>query len=143
MNITKNVKTHYVLVKEWQRNDIKKIAITNAQYELYKEELWTKSYSSFFTIHDIDTQEILFEWRASKIDWFEVIKKDKELIHKFWRCSFWVKHPLSMHEWCECAKEYNTLWLLFVDKIKELWYDIKTNRDITDEMRLTYKQKYL
>ena len=136
-----NIKTHYILIKEWKYNEIKKIAVTSAQYELYREELEIKPFNALMTIHDIDTNEILYEWRANKIEWFEKIKKDIWLTQAVFICSFWVKHPLSMWWNCNCSKEFNTLWISFKDKLKEMWYEINYDSDITEEMRLAYKKQ--
>ncbi len=101
--LTKNTRTHYILIKDWDRNQIKKISITEAQYNLYKDELSIKKYSDFFEITDIDTQEILFEWRASKIEWFEKIKRDPSLVDKVWVCTKWGRHSLiGAWENCDC-----------------------------------------
>lgn len=143
MTLSKTIKTHYILVREWEKNQIKKIPITTAQFNLYEEELQTKKHNDFFKIEDIDTQEVLYNGRASKIEWFEQIKKDTSLQGAVWICSFWTRHPLSMAWKCNCSKEYDTLWILFKDKLKELWYNVSYDNDITFEMQQAYKNKYL
>lgn len=143
MTLSKNIKTHYILVREWEKNQIKKIPITTAQFKLYEEELQTKKHNDFFKIEDIDTQEVLYNWRASKIEWFEQIKRDPSLQGAVWICSFWTRHPLSMAWECNCSKEYDTLWILFKDKLKELWYNVFYDSDITYEMQQAYKNKFL
>lgn len=139
--ITTNTRTHYIIIKQWVK-DVKRIWITKSQYQLYKDEVEIKAYNAFITINDIDTNEILFEWRASKIDWFWEFTVDKTLAERNWVCSFWHRHPISTAWECSCAKEYKTLWFIFKDKLKEMWYNIFYDSDITQEMQTAYKQKY-
>jgi len=53
--ITKNIRTHTILLTDGSR-----INITKAQAELYEDELRMKKYTDFIKIHDIDTDEVLF-----------------------------------------------------------------------------------
>tara|TARA_R110002153_G_scaffold269969_1_gene435973 strand:+ start:272 stop:532 length:261 start_codon:yes stop_codon:yes gene_type:complete len=85
--LSKNVKTHYIIIKE-SAKEYKRIALTQAQYDFYKSELELKKYSDFIKITDIDTQEILFEGRASKIESFETIKRDPSLAGTVYICDF-------------------------------------------------------
>ena len=56
---------------------------------------------------------------------------------KFYACDFGHRHFLN--EKCECRKTYKTFWLLFKEKLKEFWYKIERNSDITAEMQDKYK----
>ena len=134
--LTKNIKTHYILIKEWDRNGIKKIPLTQSQYELYEEELQTKKHNDFFKIHDIDTQEVLFNGRASKIDSFEEMKLDPSWNSAAFICSFWTKHPLQGECWCK--KKFDTLWILFIPELEKLWYKVANCQRITKEMQDHY-----
>jgi len=137
--LSTHIKTHYILIKEGEKNQIKKIPITTSQYELYKEELQMKKHNDFFQIDDIETKQILYDGRANKIDWFEEIIRDKELSEKKWVCSFWTKHPVV---WfpnnCNCSEKFWVLWITFKDELKKLWYNINYDSDITEEMQNHY-----
>jgi len=124
-------------------SDWEKINITKAQAELYRSEVELKQHNNFITINDIDTDEILFDWRCSEIKRFVERKQDKGTQWAVFICSFWVRHPLSMGWACECKKEFKTLWILFKDRLKEMWYKVFYDDDITEEMRLEYLQKYV
>lgn len=144
MSLSKNVKTHYILIKEWERNQIRKIPITKVQYELYKEELEIKKHYDFFQIDDVETWKILFEWRASKIEWFEEINRDPTLIWKQWVCSFWSRHyVIWFPSNCNCSTKFKTIWVSFQDRLKEMWYKISHENDITDEMQREYIKRFL
>lgn len=140
--ISNNIRTHYVLIKEWKYNTIKKIPITKAQHELYIEEIDLKRYNDIIDITDIDTGKILFQWRASKIEWFEEIKKDPSLENKWFICWFGHRHLLSMWWECNCASEYNSLSIVFKDRLRDLWFTINYDSDITEEMQKKYKEIY-
>lgn len=137
--LSTQIKTHYILIKEWEKNQIKKIPITTAQYELYKEELQTKKHNEFFQVDDVETKEVLYDGRASKIDWFEEIKRDPTLNWKRWICSFWTRHSVIWFpDNCDCDKKFKTLWILFKDEIKKLGYNVNYDSDITKEMQDHY-----
>jgi hypothetical protein len=137
--LTKNQRTHYILIKEWEKNQIKKIPITKAQHDLYEEELQTKKHNDFFKVHDIDTQEVIFNWRASRVEWFEDIKRDSSLQEKRWVCDYWTRHEIVWFpDNCNCKNKFWTLSILFKDELKKLWYNIFYNSDITKEMQEDY-----
>lgn len=141
--ITKNVRTHYILIKQWEKNDILKIPITNAQYNLYKEELSIKKYNEMITINDIDTEEIVFEWRANKIEWFTEIKKDETLSQKRVVCEYWKRHNIQWYpKNCTCKEEIWCIGFMYHDRLKEMWYKISYPSDITEEMRIAYINKF-
>lgn len=140
--LSKNVMTHYLLLKEWEKNIIKKIPITESQHEFYKSELELKKYSDFITISDPDTWNIIFEWRCNKVEWFEEIIKDPDLYEKRWVCSFWVRHTIPWFpDNCQCSKEFDCLWITFKWKLKEMWYKINYDSDITEYHRKKYLQE--
>lgn len=132
------VKTHYILIKEWDRGNIKKIALTKSEYELYEQEVEMKKHNWFFKMYDIDTNELLFNGRANKVEWFEEIKLDPALMWAVWICSLWTRHALSAGWDCDCSKKFNTLWITFKDEIEKLGYKVKDTSEITEEMQLAY-----
>ena len=81
-------KTHLIIMKDWT-----KFNITEAQYELYREEIWMKKHNEFITINDIDTNEILFEWRCSEIKEFKT-KWQSKYYDSVWICTKWWRHPV-------------------------------------------------
>ena len=135
--LTKNQRTHYILLVDWTQ-----INITEAQYELYKSEVELKQHTKFITINDIDTDEVLFEWRCSEIKRFVERKQDISIQSKAWICSFCVRHTFNWFPYnCTCKKKYNTLWIIFLDEIKAMWYNISSYYQITEEMRETYENR--
>jgi hypothetical protein len=131
--LTKNQRTHAIVFKDWN-----KISITQSQYELYREEIKIKKHNDFITIHDIDTDEITYEWRCNEIKAFQAIKRDPTLWDKVTICSFWTRHELSLTWDCECSKKFWTLWILFKDELQKLWYKVFYDSDITKEMQEAY-----
>ena len=134
--LSTKVKTHYILIKEWDRGNIKKIALTKSEYELYEQELEMKKHNWFFKMYDIDTNELIFNGRANKIEWFEEIKVDPTLSTKKWVCSFWTKHSLiGFPDNCNCSEKFDTLWITFKWELIKLWYKVNYDSDITEEMQ--------
>lgn len=136
--LTKNPKTHIIIFKDWSQ-----LNITKAQYDFYREEVGLKKHNEFIKIDDIDTKEILFEWRCSEIKEFKERKQDRSMQEKRFVCDFWWRHPLSQMWECDCDKEYKCMWFQFRDRLKEMWYTIDYASDITSEMQIAYKKKYL
>ena len=68
--------------------DKTQLNITEAQYNLYREEIKIKKYSDFITITDIDTKEIIFEGRCNEIKEFKQRKTDTSLASKVYVCDY-------------------------------------------------------
>jgi len=134
--INKNVKTHNIIMKNWEI-----LKITKAQYEFYKEEINLKKFTDFIIINNIDTDEILFEWRCSEIKRFEKIKFDKWYQQTMFVCDWWTRHQLS--QVCNCWKKFDCLWFQMKDRLNEMWYNIKYPSDITLVMQNKYINKFL
>jgi len=134
--ITTNIKNYIIIFRNWTQ-----ISITKAQYNLYRDEIEMKKHNDFITINDIDTNEILFEWRCNEIKEFKERKQDPSLYGAVYICDFWTRHSVS--EWweCNCWKDFDCIWITFKDKLKTMWYKINYNSDITREMILQYKQQ--
>ena len=135
--ITKNIRTHTILLTDGSR-----INITKAQAELYEDELRMKKYTDFIKIHDIDTDEVLFNWRCNEIKKFIEKKQDTTLWEKVWVCEFGGRHPLSWQWFCKCQKDFGCYWFQFKDRLIELWFNVSYYSDINQEMKIRYKQKY-
>lgn len=126
--LTKNQRTHLICFKDDSR-----ISITKSQYELYRDEVGTRKHNEFITIRDIDTDEILFEWRCNEIKEFKQ--------RSFWThtynaiCDFWARHPIREWEYnCECEKQ----WKYTGDKLKAFVsekYNVSYPQDITIAMK--------
>ena len=137
--LSTQVKTHYILIKEWDRNNIKKIAITKAEYELYEQELEMKKHNGFFKMYDLETKEMLFNGRANKIEWFEEIKVDHSLKEKRWVCWYWSRHEIIWFpDNCQCTDKFKVLSIQFKDELKKLWYKIFYDSDIKESMQKHY-----
>lgn len=139
--LSKNKRTHYILIRQGDKNDISKFPITRAQYDLYEEELSMKKHNDFFKIQDIDTNQVVFNGRANKIEWFEEIKIDPSIAGARWVCDFWRRHSISQQS-CDCSKEFDCLWIVFKSRLEEMGYKVPNNKSITEEMRAEYKKKY-
>lgn len=136
--LTNNKRTHYILLWDWT-----KINITKAQYDLYREEVWMKKHNEFITINDIDTNEIIFEWRCSEIKRFSERITDNSHTYNA-VCSFWWRHNIALFpENCQCSKEFNCLWIVFKDKLEAIWFKVFYDTEITEDMRTAYKKHYM
>ena len=137
--LTKHKRTHYILVKQWDRGEIKRIPITKAQYDLYEEELQTKKHNDFFKIHDIDTQEVVYNWRASKIEGFEEIKTDPTLSNRKVICEYGSHHNfIWFPSNCDCSHKFWVIPVIFKDRLREMWYIINASANITEEMQIKF-----
>ena len=133
--ITKNVRTHFILLVDWSR-----INITQAQAEFYQQEVELKKYNEFISITDIDTNEILFNWRCNEIKRFEKRKQTNNSWYNF-VCDFWNRHPISMKWLCNCQKEFWVMGFQFHDWLRDNWYNFVYTCDITEEMRQEFKNR--
>jgi len=89
----------------------------------------------------------MFPWASAALERQKQKKQKKQNISvwdvenifnwRFYACDFGYKHFLN--EKCECARKYKTFWILFKEKLKEFWYKIERNSDITAEMQDKYK----
>jgi len=134
-----NVRNYQVFFKDWAS-----LSITKAQYELYREEIAMKKHNEFIKMLDIDTDEVVFDWRCADIKEF---KQKNDWGYSVWKsviCSWWTNHPLSWYpESCKCMKEYDCLWFKMKDRLEEMWYKVQYVSEITKEMQMKYKQKYI
>lgn len=129
--LTKNQRTHYILLTDWE-----KINITEAQKKLYQEEVDLKKHNERITIYDIDTNEELFNGRCSKIERFCKREIDPSIQSRRYICNFGTRHPLN--EDCDCKFTYQTLGILFQDELEKLWYKIDYPSDISPAMQQHY-----
>jgi len=128
-----NKRTHKIQFRDWSH-----INITTAQYEFYRDEVELKKHNEFITIEDIDTHDIIFEWRCSEIKEFQQINKDSSLSWAVYICDYGTRHPISMWGECECVKKYACMWFQFKDRLKILGYKINYAKDITKDMQRAY-----
>ncbi len=130
-NLTNNLRTHILVLRDWRQFNI-----TKQQYWLIRMDRQDNKRTDFFTLTDSDTNEVLFDWEYWDIKEFKERKVDKDLGEKKWVCSFWTRHSVIWFpDNCECTKKFNTLWILFKDELKKLWYNINYDSDITEEMQ--------
>ena len=130
-NLTNNLRTHILVLRDWRQFNI-----TKQQYWLIRMDRQDNKRSDFFTLTDSDTNEVLFDWEYWDIKEFKERKIDKDLGEKRWVCSFWTRHSVIWFpDNCECSKKFNTLWIMFKDELKKLWYNINYDSDITEEMQ--------
>lgn len=136
--LTKNQRTHYILLTDWTQ-----INITKAQAELYKSEVELKQHNKFLTINDIDTEEILFNWRCSEIKRFVERKINSDYMNsRRWVCWYWIRHRLESQWICECNKKVWVTSHEFKDRLRKLWFTIDYDSDINQKMIDKYKLHY-
>ena len=111
--------------------------ITESEYAKLKLAIHNKE--PFTWIHDLMWSRVREINAKRDIKEFLPIVHTKQEYWKRWVCSFWIRHPITMYDWCDCYKKFWCPGLIFKDKLKEIWFDIYYDSDITEEMR----QKYL
>jgi len=140
--LSTEIVTHRVIVKNQDGKGITKYPLTKEMYAEYSIAKVDRKPWSEIWLKDLDWEN-LRKLDPIKFEEFEEVKQDKGIQWAVFICSFWVRHPLSMGWICGCSKEFDVIWILFKDRLKEMWYDINYPEDITEEMRLEYKKKYL
>lgn len=131
--LTKNMRTHYITLTDWTVFNI-----TKAQAELYQQEVELKKHNEFMQIEDIDTKQILFNWRCSEI---KRISERQSLGHTYNAiCDFWKRHPIINWAFeCSCEMEFWYTWRELRDYMREK-HNMIYPRDFTSEHR---KEFYL
>jgi len=141
--LSKNLRTHKIILQDWEE-----LHITQAQYELYREEVQLKKPNEFITIYDIDTDKILYD---GKVIWIKEFKhKNTKVIDNenlYWRCDYWLQHKVDrvneIFDECTC---YKKIWIIpqeFFKRLKEMWYWELLPYEVTNEIIKAYKNKYL
>lgn len=136
--ITKNIRTHKIILSDWRA-----LSITKAQYEFYQEEMKMKWYNDFIEINDIDTNKLFYNWKKSWIKEFIEINNIK---YNFWDrivCDFWMRHPLSQIWDCNCKKEFWCYSFQFHDWLNKKGYNFFYSSDIKQSWIDEYKQNKL
>ena len=138
-SLSKNLRTHIVYIKTVEWKDVEEIQITKEQYNMISDDIANTKITDFYTITDIDTWKILFEWQRKDILRF----KEKNLS---WNsnyniiCEYWNKHQL-INWWynCDCYQKY---WFFAID-LKQWAKDNKKSmymQDLTeDDKRACWK----
>lgn len=99
MEITKNVRTHTVLLRDWRE-----LHITFEQYQALRFAKDDKKQNEMISIKDCDTWKIIYDWEV----WWLKEFKEKD----FWNakytvvCDYWVRH--NVYDWkfdCNCIKK--------------------------------------
>lgn len=132
--LTKNIRTHIMFLKDWRS-----IPITELQWKnilLLKED---KKDTYPLTLQDVDSWEIIYCWELYQIKEFWIKKTDKTISWARYICDYWHRHTLN--EKCLCINKY-WLAILFKSKLREMWYKVFYNYEITKEMQEAFlKQK--
>lgn len=138
-------KTHKIIFKPDSERKVKTIHITKAQYELYSEELRVKSINDFIQIHDIETDNLIFEWRCWKIDEIVELETQKDDIkNRKWVCDYWVRHAIIDWEPADCTC-YDYLKIndrKFHKLMHDMGYKYDYPSQINNEMIRAFKDKY-
>lgn len=131
-NLTKNLRTYIVYIKEWD-NEVA-LQITNTQYLIIREDIENLKFNDFYKITDIDSWKILFDWQRKDILRF----KEKKISASNYKviCYYWNKHNIINWKFhCDCEIKY---WFSAIDfKIwaNENWKSIYM-QDLTEEDRI-------
>lgn len=67
-------------------------------------------------------------------------KKEAPKTNKKYICDFWNRHPLNLK--CGCHHKFWSYWMVFKQRLREMWFDIFYNKDITSDMQREYLIKY-
>ena len=140
--LSTNIVTHKVIVKNPDWKWITKYPLTKEMYADYKIAKNDRKVWDTIWLTDIDWKRIR-ELDPIKFEEFEEVKTDSSMNEKVWICAFWNRHPMHMAGDCECSKEYDCLAIMFMPRLKELWFTINYPSEITKSMQLAYKQKNL
>ena len=135
-----NVKNYSIQLKDWRE-----FWLTKNQYDVYKMEQEDRKFNDPLEIVDIDTWKMLFDWKWSEFKEFKQ-KADSNLWNKIYYCDFWRKHSITVlqqSDSCDCKKEFDVVPAFFKFRLKEMWYTLGDSKNITDEMRNAYINKYL
>ncbi len=135
--LTKNQRTHTIILKDWRVFNI-----TESQSELYESEITIKKHNELITINDIDTDEILFKWRCAEIKEFWIRKTDSSYGTSNAVCEFWTRHPISWYpDNCTCAKDFDCLCFNIQDWLREQGYKINYASDIDSKMQQEFRNR--
>jgi hypothetical protein len=96
--ITKNIRTHIVILSDWRE-----LQITYEQYQSLKIKLDDSKYNDPLTIRDCDTNKILFDWKVWAIKEFKHKEQNKSNELRTY-CWYWNTHIAFTK--CDCDKEY-------------------------------------
>lgn len=114
--LTHNIRTHIVYIKTIDWKWIEEIQITKEQYNIISEDIRNLKYNEFYTITDIDTWIILFEWQRWDITRFKEKRIDTNSNYNV-VCDYWNRHTMINWEFkCDCQKKY---WFTSTDL--KLW----------------------
>ena len=132
MELTRNIKTHLIVLK-----DGRTFPLTEQQYKVHKLEQEDKKINDSLEIINIDTKELVFDWKWTEFKEFrkrKIVDNSSKVIY----CDYWTKHSLEEYqywEWCKCYNIYGVIWWTFKKALQKLWYQIRYNKDITEEMQ--------
>lgn len=140
--LSNKVVTHRVIVRNADGKWITKYPLTKDMYVNYRLAKSDRKIWSTIWITDIDDNK-LREIDPIKLEEFEEVIIDPSVVDKRWVCSWGNYHPLFMLGECSCQEEFDCIWLDMKDRLNEMWYNIQYPSDITNEMQVAYKNKYL
>jgi len=140
--LSTQIATHKVIVKNPDLKWITKYPLTKDMYVNYRLAKNDRQIWNTIWLTDLDWVRIR-ELDPIKFEEFEEIKPSKEYSKYNVVCSFWVRHPMSQYpNNCNCKDEFDCLWFAFKDKLKDMWYKIHYDSEISDFHRQEYKNKY-
>jgi len=107
-NLTKNLRTHIVYIKEWDNEVV--IQITNTQYLIIREDIENLKFNDFYKITDVDSWKTLFDWQRKDILRFK--EKNISNLNYSIICNYWNRHNIvNWKFYCDCETKYWFSWL--------------------------------
>ena len=125
---------YIVTLKDWTEFWVTK--------EQYWDILFTKQDNPFsypIIIKDVMTWKLLYWWEVWEIKKFKEINKEKR---QNWTyvCDFWYKHTFNIISNCKCLKNNRISPIWIIQTMNYLWYNIKYQNQITENMMLKYEK---
>lgn len=114
-NLTTNHRSWYVILK-----DERQFGVTEEQYQtiFLADQDW--KYNDSLIIKDVDTEEIVYNWKIWAIKEYKKIKKNTWWIRYF--CDFWVSHELR--EQCNCSDKFDINPWDFKENAKKVFWKL-------------------
>ena len=138
--LSKNIRTHILLLNDWRE-----IQITNDQYVNLKFKLDDSKFSDPLVIKDVDTEEILFDWKCWAIKEFRHKTISNAWIWQdYWICDYRLRHIYL--DWkidnCDCYTKIKIFPKEFKKRLTEMWVNSDIPKWKVNEIVWAYKTKY-
>ena len=129
--VTKNIRTHRLVLR-----DSREFAITAEQYKSIRANKEISKRNDPFTLKDIDSWKMLFDWEFWDVKEFKEIEHQSSDIKVI--CDYGWRHNLHWWNWtCDCKNRYNWFPALYIlPALRYLWFkEITHPKWINSEVR--------